>query len=265
MTKNDIYEQVVRLTAEIAKTNIAERIFDAVAEENVRRVDTILHAFPDYYPELSIKIKNFSLEFKRLIGESSDDKYEESSMRLRSEWFMETLSQNKDLEQVVEAAYTGDTTKLQEAITNFKKKKPTLDRELVGFIIEYGEYKKNHQYTGGEGAIFGTKADEKNGVFVFDTNVIDALSFYVFTILADIDDIYFFYSEEIEEDGEKIEFLGNDEFVDAIEKATNEAFATFVANYNLLDWVGGEYDEYQSVGEILVDAFADRFEDDEEE
>lgn len=263
MTKKDVYEQVVRLTAELSQTGIAENIFDAVSKGQVERVNGIIGAFPDYYIELWIKIHEFGLEFKELIGESTEDKYNEMKIHQDGDWFMEGLLKTEIIGQIAEAADTGDATKLQEVIINFKKNYPLLADGLVRFQKKYSEYKENNHHTGWEGAIFGTEADEENDVFVFDTNIIDARSFYVFTILADIDDFYFFYDEKVEYDGEELVLPDNDAFLDAIEEVTNEAFAAFIANYNLLDWIGKDR-EYQSVGEILVAAFEGEFEDDEE-
>lgn len=260
MTKKDIYEQVVRLTAELSQTGIAEKIFDAVSKGQVERVDEIIGAFPNYYIKLWIKIHEFSLEFKKLIGKSSEDQENEMKIDKDLYCFMRRLMETKIIGQIAEVADTGDATKLQEVIINFKKNYSHLSEDIIRLQKEYSEYKDSHQL-GWEGAIFGSETDEKNGVFAFDTNIIDAKSFYVFTILANIDDFYFFYDEEIETEveGEKIALPGNDVFLDAIAEATNEEFAIFIANYNLFDEVG-----LQSVGEILVAAFEGEFEDDEE-
>ena len=56
--------------------------------------------------------------------------------------------------------------------------------------------------------------------------------------------LYFFYDLE----------NSADPFFDAIEEATNEAFAEFVASYNIVDWID-EYYESKTIGELLVDAF----------
>ena len=50
----------------------------------------------------------------------------------------------------------------------------------------------------------------------------------------------------------------------AIEKATNHAFAEFVASYNIVDWIG-KFERPQTAGELLVAALADEFEEQEEE
>lgn len=248
MTKNEIYESVVRLTAELAQTNVAQKIFNAAAEGNAVKAQTIIDVFPVFYPELYQKIVDFGKDFNELVGESEEDKEKRSTILQNCEVMMYNLAQTKVIAQIAKAAETGDPTKVQEVIDTFKKDYSVFAENLMNFQEEYTAYRDANK-TGHEGAIFGTKTDEENGTFVFDTNVIDALSFYVLKILANIAGIYFF----CDADGSV------DQFIDAIEEATNEAFAEFVANYNIVDWVGDE--EYQTFGEILVAALADEFEE----
>lgn len=263
MTKKEIYEQVVQLTDELAQTKVAEKIFKAAEEGDAVKTQMIIDAFPEFYPELNQKIVSFGKEFNKIVGDSEEDNAKLKEIRNQCEFVMSGLAQTKIIVKIAEAANTGDATKLQEVISNFKQEYPDFAGNLVNFQKEYNEYFDNHQ-TGCEGQIFGTEADEENGVFVFDTNVIDALSFYVFIILANISDIYFFYDEEVEEDGEKCYWPADKNFEDALEEATNEEFAIFVSNYNIVDWVGKD-DEYQTVGELLVAALAGEFEDQDDE
>ena len=248
MTKNEIYESVVRLTAELAQTNVAQKIFNAATEGDAVKTQKIIDVFPVFYPELYQKIVDFGKEFNKLVGESEEDKEKHSTILLNCEVMMYDLAETKVIAQIAKAAETGDPTKVQEVIDTFKKEYSVFAEILMNFQEEYTAYRAANK-TGYEGAIFGTKTDEEIGIFVFDTNVIDALSFYVLIILANIDAVDFF----CDADG------STEPFVDAIEEATNEAFAEFVASYNFLDWVGDE--EYQTVGEILVVALADVFEE----
>lgn len=261
MTKKEIYEKVVRLTSEIAETKIAQRIFDAAMDGNAEKTDMLISAFPYYYPELYKRIVSFGDEFNKLVGNSKEEEEKLDKIISQSKIFMNCLMRTRIISQIAEAADAEDTAKLQEVITNFKLKFQGLVQNLVELQKKFDEFRYNSP-TGNEGKIFGAKADEENGVFVFDTNTIDALSFYVLLILAEVDDIYFFHDEEVEEDGNVFTVLVNDDFVDAIEKATNEAFATFVSSYSIADWVG-ENEEHHSVGELLVDVLADNFEEEE--
>lgn len=175
MTKREIYEQVVSLTAELAKTKVAEEIFDSAKAGDPIKTQEAIDSFPKKYPELYAKIVSFGKSFNKLIDESA---------------------------------------------------------------------------TGEDGAIFGTKSDEANGIFVFDTDMIDALSFYAFTILGNMDDVYFFDNWEKDPTSE-------DAFFKAIEEATNEEFAEFVECYSWTDWAGDE--AYATVGDLLADILVGSF------
>lgn len=256
MTKREIYEQVVRLTSEIAETKIAQKIFDAAMYGDVEKTDMIINAFPYYYPELYKRIVSFAIEFDKLVEKPKEDYVRIGS---RCESFMKRLMDTGIIGQVDEVVDTEDAAKLQEVIIDFKQKSPRLVKKLVEFQKEFNQIRDN-QHAEYEWGIFGTKADEKNGVFVFDTNIIDALSFYVLTILARVRANDFFYDKEVEENGEIFTVTDNEDFVDAIEKATNEAFAVFVENFNI-DYCSDEDQEYYSVGETLVDAWRGYFEE----
>ena len=248
MTKNEIYESVVRLTAELAQTNVAHKIFNAATEGDAVKAQTIIDVFPVFYPELYQEIVDFGKEFNKLVGESEEDKKEFRAILQDCEVMMYNLAQTKVIAQIAKAAETGNPTKVQEVIDTFKKEYSAFAEDLVNFQEEYTAY-RDADKTGFEGAIFGTETDSNNGVFVFDTSIIDALSFYVLNILGNISEVYFFY------DG----WYSAVAFFDAIQAATNEAFAEFTASYNLLDWVGID-NEYQTIGEILVAALTDEFE-----
>lgn len=256
MTKKQIYEQVVQLTDELAQTKLAKKIFSVALEGDAVKAQTIIDAFPYHYPELNQKIVDFGRKFNKLVGDSQEDKEDMKRILQACETMMYGLAQTKIIEQIVKAVETGNPTKLQEVIVNFKEEYAGFTKNLIEFQKEYNEYRDSHQ-NGDEGAIFGSETDEDNGVYIFDTNVIDALSFYLLNILAGISDVYFFCNWDDD-------YTSADKFFDAIEDATNEAFAEFVASYNLVDWVDKD-EEYQTVGEILVAALADEFEEQFEE
>jgi len=185
MTKNEIYESVVRLTAELAQTNVAQKIFNAATEGDAVKAQTIIDAFPIFYPELYQKIVDFGKEFNKLVGDSEEDKEDFKKLLENCEFMMYDLAQTKVIAQIAKAAEAGDPTEVQEVIDTFKKDYSVFAEKLLNFQEEYTAYRDAHM-TGHEGNIFGTKTDEENGIFVFDTNVIDALSFYVLKIFANI-------------------------------------------------------------------------------
>ena len=258
MTKKEIYEQVVRLTSELKETKIAEKIFIAAAEGDAVKIDTIISVFPEYYPELHQRILSFGKEFNKLVGDSEESKARFKKVLQDCSSIMYDLADTKIIGQVAEAVEAGDAQKVLETIRDFKEQYSYFSVVLLVFQKEYTEYRSSLG-SSHEGEIFANEADEENGVFVFDTNIIDPLSFYLLSILANISDIYFFYGEKVQEDGEEITLPADEKFVDAIADATCEEFAVFVSNYNFPDWVGEDAD-YQSVGELLVDAMHGQFE-----
>lgn len=257
MTKKEIYDVVVRLTAEVSETKVAEMIRDATAEGDAVKTQRIIDAFPMYYPKLYQKISDFGREFNKLVGASAEDIEKCDKIHEDGDGLMCAIARTNVIEQIILAMKTENPIKVQEAIGTFQKENSCLVQNLINFQERYAKYREDCS-TGLEGSIFGVEADEDKGVFVFDTNIIDSLSFYVLCIFANISDVYFF-TDDCNGDN-----LAIDNFLDAIEEVTNENLAEFVANYNLVDWVG-EYEEYKNVGEILVAAMAGTFGDEEEE
>ena len=260
MTKKEIYERVVRLTTELSQTHIPEKIFNAAIEGDYKKVDAIIDAFPEYYPNLYQEIINFGDEFNKLVGDSPEDNARMKKVLQDSETMMYALGRTKIIDRIAEAEEQENPQKLMEVIKEFKKDYEGLSENILKFQKESNEF-WDKPTTGNEGAIFGIETDEENGVFEFNTNIIDARSFYTFVIMAHISDIYFYDDVEYcDEDGNICHSPANDQFVDAIEAVTNEAFAEFVSSYNIVDWIGKD-EEYQTVGQILVAALADEFDD----
>lgn len=262
MTKKEIYKQIVRLTSKIEQTKIAERIFNAVANKDAEKVDTIIEAFPEYYPELYSEIITFGKKYNKLVKDSEEDNEKFRKVLEKCEGTMYSLAQTKIIMQIAEAEETGDAEKIAGVIKEFKEKYPYFVEDLLNFQKEYTEFREEYSRIGDEGTIFGKENDEENGVYVFDATIIDALSFYILLILTRISELNFFYDEEIEDDEEVYNTLMDNDFLNAIQNKTNEAFAIFVANYNIADWI--EKDE-ETVGELLVEAFFDEFEETVEE
>lgn len=261
MTKKEIYEQVVRLTTELAETGVTKKIFDAVTKGDTIRIDGILDAFPAYYPELYVRIVKFCSKFKEFVGDSLKDERERNDIVQECGVMMFSLAESKIMSKIAEAEETGDAQKVLDVIRTFKNEEPGFAKNLLKFQESYNKYRDNCK-TGHEGNIFGIEADEENGIYAFDTNVIDALSFYLLTIMMNTSDLFFFYTVKVEEDGETYYTTANDKFIEAIEEATNQDFAEFVACYNIVDWVDTEAG--QTIGEILCTAYAGEFEEEVE-
>lgn len=177
MTKQEIYEQIVQLTAELHATNVAEQIFSAAKE--------------------------------------------------------------------------GDPKKVEEVFETFKKEKPGLYQKIVEFGEKYNEIINNDWE---DGEIFTIEEDKERGYFIFDANIIDSLSFFVFICFANIDNIYLFCLVD--------DSATN--FVKAFEEAGYEEIAEFIANFSWIDWVGEDEDMYSTWYELIVAIFEGEFSDEEE-
>ena len=261
MTKKEIYENIVRLSAEISKTQIAEKIFDAAEAGDVTTVDAIFDAFPEFYPELHQEIVCFGEAFNQLVGDSPEDNEKIKSILEDGENLMYELGRYRLIDKIFKAIEDDDAQKLLEVMNEFKNETSAFSERLIYFQKDCNEFWDNHK-NGNKGRIFGGEADEEKGIFVFDTDIIDVLSFYVLLIMANISDSYLFQDvdidvNEIKDEDEDCQYTN--QFLIAIEAETNEAFAEFVASYNFVDWCGTR-DEY-SIGELLVVALSGEFDD----
>lgn len=239
MTKEEIYDKILYLTSELANTRIAEKIFDAVDNEEAERVNSIIAAFPDYYPALYQKIIDFGEEYNALVGNNEEYEAKHNEFLEKCKYYMSALMSSGVIGQIAE---TDDTDKLQQIIATFKREYPEFSKKLVEFQKDCN-LKQKWMPTGTEGKIFAAKADEEH--VVFDYKLIEPLSFYVLLILANIAESYLFCYDE------------DDDYINAIAKVTNEDFAEFVASYNIVDW----FEQDISVGELLIAAFTGQFED----
>ena len=75
MTRQETYEQIVRLTSELTAINLAQRIFDAAKTGEVEDVKTVFKAFKEQNPKLHQKIVNFGEGYNitklQIFGEKS--------------------------------------------------------------------------------------------------------------------------------------------------------------------------------------------------
>lgn len=66
MTKQEIYEQLVRLTAELKSINLAQRIFDAVETGNPEEVQSVFESFKNENAKMYRGLVRFGEEFNKL-------------------------------------------------------------------------------------------------------------------------------------------------------------------------------------------------------
>lgn len=184
MTKQQIYDTIVSLTAEIKTTDVGLKLFEA-AKLNGQKVKEVSEAFMTEYPELYQKMCSFATEFNKLIEESE---------------------------------------------------------------------------TGTDAEIFGYEKDEKAEIFVFDTSVINASSFFAFTFLTDIDAAYLFTGTYIELEEDK--YVTDDSaYLDAIEEESGSSdLADFLGSAFFseeeLEWLKDCGYEYSNIYDLLADVFA---------
>ena len=72
MTKQEIYEWVVRLTAELHATNFAKEIFDAVKNEDSKKFDSTFKSIKQDDSDLYLKIVGFGKICNDLIPEKRE-------------------------------------------------------------------------------------------------------------------------------------------------------------------------------------------------
>lgn len=74
MTKTEVYEQIVRLTAEIKHSGYAKKLFEAAKENKIIEFNKLYEEFMEEYQEVYQQIIWFGDEFNRTI-EASEKKY----------------------------------------------------------------------------------------------------------------------------------------------------------------------------------------------
>ena len=66
MTKQEVYEQLVRLTTELKSLNLAQRIFDAVETGNPEEVQSVFESFKKENSKMYLGLVKFGEEFNKL-------------------------------------------------------------------------------------------------------------------------------------------------------------------------------------------------------
>jgi hypothetical protein len=142
---------------------------------------------------------------------------------------------------IFDAATAGNLSDVCSAVETFEKD----NAELYGKCLEFGENIANLSFR--EIEIFGEPDMEKEEVFIFDTNIMDSISFYALMLFAKVDELYFFVSDWSEDDTNVQAFLSG------IEDSGYKYLRHFVTNANIFDWIGTKDDaEFMSMPEALV-------------
>ncbi len=154
----------------------------------------------------------------------------------------------------------GAGQKVSEVLETFANEYPELYQKIWRFADDFNEYMSLPTTSAFAGEIFGAKEDKENGITVFDPNIIHASSFFAFTFITDIDEVYLFTGECIEI-GEN-EWLTDDvTYLDALEEESGSTdLANFLANasfsFEEIDCLSDSDLIYDNICDLLADVFA---------
>ena len=157
-----------------------------------------------------------------------------------------------------------DGQKVKEVAETFMSEYPELYQKMCSFASKFNEFIEANE-DGIEGEIFGSENDESKEIRVFDTNVINASSFFTLTFLTDINVSYLFDGTYIELEADK--YVTDDSaYLDALEEESDSS--------DLPDFLGiaafseeeleclEEYGyEYSNIYDLLADVFAGKLEE----
>lgn len=144
------------------------------------------------------------------------------------------LAETKVAEEIYNAAKAGETRKVQEIIDEFPQKYPELNTKIVNFGEVFNIIREVYDVS-----VFGYENREEEGIFVYDKDVINPLSFCFFALFVKIEDNNLFEN-----------CLSRDVYVKAIKEVTNSDFAQFVLGYSWLEFI----EEKREMGKIVVAA-----------
>ena len=246
MTKQEIYDHVVRYTSKIKKTGIAQRICWALSSGNAESINTLFDAFPMYYPGIYNQVCAFGHLFNSLVGDDVIDIEKSSRIMQDCGFIMYALAKTEIISHIANADAAGDDERVLALIKEFNEQNPYFVGNLISFQRAFSEYQSSCP-SGKDGEIFGLEENIEEEIFVFDEKKIDPMSFFVFTIIANIRIPYFFYRDDDNK-------LSLEAFEDAIGNMTNVNFAHFVTSFYAFDFIGYKKN-YQTIGDILVDAY----------
>lgn len=142
--------------------------------------------------------------------------------------------------EIFETAKTGDVKAVENVFERFKNEKSELYQRIVAFGEEFDEM----IVTGREGEIFGEEEDIEEGIYVFDPEKIDALSFYALTFFGNLDEIFFFAEWEYDVHP----------FLQALEESGYEEVSNYVCCQSWVYDVGKD-EECPTLYHFLVNLF----------
>ena len=163
----------------------------------------------------------------------------EKVLRLTEELFSTNVAR-----KIFDAVETENVEEVKKVLETFEKENPTLYNDIITFAESYNKM-VNESKSDDEVRIFADEDIKNQGVIPFNSQKIDALSFYTLCLIGKINELDLFGNWE-----------GNNplEFIEAISVAGYEWLADFINSYNVNDWIG-EGEEYSYFYEVLIDVF----------
>ena len=260
MTKKEIYEGVVRFTKELEARGISREFLDTLQYAKLFNdysvIDSNLKMIPYKYADLYTQIVQFGKDFNEMIGDTDEDWLKFYELQSQGELLF-NISGTGIIREIFKAFDNRDSEKIIKLIEDFHKEHFHLAQETRKYQHDIDDLESRMEKCH-DGEIFGPDPDEENGIYVFDINVIDPFSFFLFSILALIDIRYLFQCDEYEE-GSVYSLRSLTNFIEGIRDVTNNSFAEFVGEYCPLDWVGQAEGDYSTIGELFYDAICDKF------
>lgn len=194
--------------------------------------------------------KDFYNEIVRLTDEIKKTGTAERIFFCAQKGFVETINSTlSDFEKDYEDLFS-QIIDFKNHWNCFKSNGKILGSTITDLKNQWNSFNKNNS----NGRIFGSADNEETGIFKYDPNVIDTLSFIVFLILAHINDIDIFEDTDVDSDSQE-------GFFQAIASCGKEycMLENFLRGNNLITFLEDDY--YNNVGALLVDIFDEEFED----
>lgn len=138
--------------------------------------------------------------------------------------------------EVLKASKTGKTIEVQKVFEKFKEENSELYQEIEKFSKEYKQMIQNAPH---DLEIFGIRKDAENGIFVYDSNIINTPNFYMLILLGEIDESYLFLTCADDDD----------EFVNALEVYGGSKLSEFVSKCAAVDFI---HEKYLTIYDFLV-------------
>lgn len=139
-------------------------------------------------------------------------------------------------EKIFSAAREGDAKKVEEVFETFKKENPDLYARIVSFGADFNSDENDTI------DVFASEEDKENGAYVYDNNIINAVTFYALMLFAQIDEFYLFdWGTE-----------SSKKWVTAIKDAGYDELVNFINDSSVFDHINSNYTIYECLVDICL-------------